>query len=347
MEQKQMKKLISFGVPCYNSAAYMEKCVDSILKGGDEVEVIIVDDGSSDKTAEIGDRYVLNYPNQVKVIHQENGGHGAAVNAGLQAATGVYYKVVDSDDWLDEEALKTLLRTVRTHIAQGTEADLYITNFVYEHVADGTSHVSQYADKMPQNVKIGWDKVKKFRFSRMLLMHAVLFKRDVLQKSGTVLPKHTFYVDNLFAYKPLPFAKSIFYCNVNLYRYFIGRDDQSVNRVNFVKRYDQQIRVMKEMTDAYGYDAIVRLPKGLKKYMFHALQAVMMNTVYFACAQDSEERRKALKEMWAHIKAKDKKLYAKLRRRSYATAVNYLPWKLRGKLMGFGYDILRKKVKLG
>ena len=91
----------------------MEKCIDSLLVGGERVEVIIIDDGSKDQTGEIADRYAEKYPNIVRVIHQENGGHGAGVNAGLDAATCEYFKVVDSDDWVDEKSLKLIIDVLK------------------------------------------------------------------------------------------------------------------------------------------------------------------------------------------------------------------------------------------
>lgn len=91
-------KLLSVAIPCYNSEEYMRKCIESLLVGGEDVEILIVDDGSSDGTAEIADGYRALYPSIVKVIHKENGGHGSAVNEGLAQATGLYFKVVDSDD---------------------------------------------------------------------------------------------------------------------------------------------------------------------------------------------------------------------------------------------------------
>ena len=340
-------KLISFAVPCYNSQDYMRKCVDSLLTGGDEVEIIIVNDGSRDDTINIANVYAEKYPDIVKVIDKENGGHGSGVNAGMANSTGLYYKVVDSDDWLDDNALASLLSKIREHKEKGTLPDLYVTNFIYDKVSEGTQYVSAYGDKMPEGQIIGWDKVKKFNLSHMMLMHALLYKREKLLQSGTVLPEHTFYVDNLFAYKPLPFMQTVCYLNLDLYHYFIGREDQSVNRKNFVKRYEQQIRVMECMTDAYTLDEIKKMPKGLKRYMWHSLEVIMMNTIFFTCAEDSPERRKALKEMWQHIKSKDKKLYRKLRSNSYATAVNYLSWKFRGWVMTKGYNFLCKKIKLG
>lgn len=340
-------KLISFTVPCYNSQAYMEKCIDSLLTGGGDVEIIIVNDGSKDNTIDIANAYAQKYPDIVKVVDKPNGGHGSGVNAGLKIATGIYYKVVDSDDWLDTDALKKLLDTIKEHQAAGRLPDLYITNFIYDKTIENTKYVSSYEKMMPENEFFGWDKVKKFKLSHMLLMHALMYSREKLLESDTWLPEHTFYVDNLYAYKPLPYMRSIFYLNVDLYHYFIGREDQSVNIKNFVKRYEQQQRVMRLMIDAYSWDDLKKMPKGLKRYMWHNLEVILMNTIFFTCAACDKDRKKALKEMWTHIKERDKKLYKKLRHSSYATSVNYLPWRLRGWVMTKGYFILCKKIKLG
>lgn len=340
-------KLISFTVPCYNSQVYMKKCIDSLLTGGRDVEIIIVNDGSKDGTLKLANEYKENYPDTVKVIDKENGGHGSGVNAGLKAAEGLYFKVVDSDDWLDTDALNELLGVIKLHLSEGRLPDLYVTNFIYDRVYDGTKHVSSYEKKMPQGKIFGWDGVKKFRFSHMMLMHALLYKRENLLKSGTRLPEHTFYVDNIFAYKPLPFMQTVYYLNVDLYHYFIGRADQSVNRKNIIARYEQQLLVMREMTDAYSWDEIKKMPKGLKNYMWHSLEVIMMTTLFFTCAEYSKNRKENLKALWRHIKERDKKLYKKLRHGSYATAVNYLSWRLRGFVMSKGYDILCRKVKLG
>ena len=107
-------KLLSVAIPCYNSAEYMAKCIDSLLAGGEEVEILIVDDGSTkDRTAQIADEYAQKYPTIIKAIHKENGGHGSAVNTGLENATGLYFKVVDSDDWVKKDAYLAILDKLR------------------------------------------------------------------------------------------------------------------------------------------------------------------------------------------------------------------------------------------
>lgn len=344
---KSMEKLITFAVPCYNSRAYMRKCIESLINGGgEEIEIIIVNDGSTDDTGAIADGYAADYPEVVRAVHKPNGGHGSGVNKGLELARGLYFKVVDSDDWADEEALKSLLRNIRERKEENALPDLYITNFVYDHACYGT-HVSRYTKKFAADKTVGWDKVKRFRFSHMLLMHALTYKTQVLRDCGIKLPEHTFYVDNIFAYQPLPYAKTVRYLDIDLYHYYIGRSDQSVNVKNIVRRYSQQINVMLVMIEAYGWREIKKMPKGLKRYMWHALQAIMMNTIFFTCAEYSEERKCALKEMWRRVKQADKKLYRKLRHASYATSVNYLGWRLRGWVLTKGYYRLCRKVKLG
>lgn len=117
-------KLLSIAIPCYNSESYMEKCIESLLPGGEEVEILIVDDGSSDRTGEIADAYAEKYPTIVRVIHQENGGHGAAVNTGIKNAQGLYFKVVDSDDWVNQESYELILHTLESLIRGSRTVDL-------------------------------------------------------------------------------------------------------------------------------------------------------------------------------------------------------------------------------
>ena len=229
-------KYITFAIPCYNSQDYMERAIESVLKGGKDIEVIIVNDGSKDGTEEIARRYEREYPDIVRVVSQENGGHGEAVNSGLLHAQGKYFKVVDSDDWLDEEALLKIMETLRRFEENGEEVDMLISNYVYEKVGASHKKVIHYRNCLPQDQVFGWSDLGHFRIDQYILMHSVIYRTELLKLCQLHLPKHTFYVDNIYVYYPLPHVRTIYYLDVNLYRYYIGRDDQSVNE----KKHDQE-----------------------------------------------------------------------------------------------------------
>lgn len=341
-------KLISFVIPSYNSEKYLHTAVESLLVAGNEVEIIIVNDGSKDRTLEIANQFKATYPSIIKVIDKSNGGHGSGVNAGLKEASGLYYKVVDSDDWLDKDSLLKWMEVMKNHMSNHQSPDLYITNFVYEHVEDQTAYERDYSENFPQDKIFDWNQtLKKFKYSKTLLMHALIYKTSVLRESGLQLPEHTFYVDNLVAYIPLPFVKTLYYMKLPLYRYFIGRADQSVTLKNITKRYEQQIRVYKLVSSAYSMNQIQQMPKGLRDYMRHFLSAIMIITQMFTVGEHTKERQQHLTLLWRELKQNDIEMYRFLRYRSYNTWVNILPWRLKSFVMIKGYLYLARKVKLG
>ena len=339
-------KIITFAVPCYNSESYMRKCLDTLLTVGEDCEIIIVNDGSKDGTAAIADEYAAAHPSIISVVHKENGGHGSGVNAGLARAKGLYYKVVDSDDWIDEGEMRKLLAVIKEHIADGTSPDLYLTNYVYEKVSDGTHFVRDYTKQLTADKFFGWDEVGRFVYSEMLMMHSLWYKTETVRASGVILPEHTYYVDDIFCYTPMPFMKTMYYMNIDIYRYYIGRADQSVNIVNIGKNYRMQIRVMKELVDAYDIRDFKEQSKQLYKYMQHCLHAFMMVTCTFACANGTKEAKQDIKEMWRYIKNKNRWLYRDLAHRSYNMLAR-LPWPIAKKLTIAGYKNIRKRVKFG
>ena len=307
------QKLITFAVPCYNSAAYMRHCIETLLSAGEQAEIILVDDGSvKDDTPAICDEYAAKYPTIVKAIHQENGGHGEGVNQGIRNATGLYYKVVDSDDWLDTDALKKVLERLTTLVARGTAPDLMICNYVYEHVEDNTSHTVRYTNVFPQNRLFNWTHVGHFRPDQNLLMHSVMYRTEVLRQCGMVLPKHTFYVDNIYAYVPLPRCKTMYYADIDLYRYFIGREGQSVNEATMVKRLDQQFRVTRIMMESYHLYSDVESSR-LRSYMmgYFTMMMAICSVLTKLSEEDCADER--LKTLWNDLKAYDERMYRRAR----------------------------------
>ena len=311
-----MDKLITFAVPCYNSAAYMDHCVETLLTAGPEAEIILVDDGSTkDDTPAICDRWAAERPDIIRAIHQENGGHGEGVNQGLRNARGMYYKVVDSDDWLDADALAKVMARLRDFAKMPAPVDMVIANYVYEHVEDNTRKVMGYKNVFPVDKIFTWNDIGHFKASQYLLMHSVIYRTQLLRDCGLELPKHTFYVDNIFVYQPLPYVKTMYYMNVDLYRYFIGRSDQSVNESVMAGRIDQQVRVTKIMIDAHDLHAIKAMQKRLGRYMFNYLSMMMSISSIFSIIADTPESLGLRTELWEYLRDKDPALYRRCRYR--------------------------------
>ena len=338
-------KLITFVIPCFNSQDYMEKCVDSILSAGDDdVEVIIVDDGSSDSTASIADGYERRFPGVVRAVHQTNGGHGKGVNTGLEKATGEYFKVVDSDDWLNTGALRTTLTALRMLKDSELPLDLLVTNYVYEHVEDGSQKVINYVGIIPENRVIGWDDFKHVDPARYLIMHSMIYRTAVLRECGLRLPEHTFYVDNLVAYVPLPYVRRIYYLNVDLYRYFIGRADQSVNEQVMVSRIDQQIRVNNIMRDACDLNEVRAISPKLARFMTHYLSMIYTITATMLALDKSPDAEQKRRELWQGLKKRDIILYRRIRYLSKSFFMS-MPGKTGKRVSETLYRIVRRFYK--
>ena len=333
------EKLISIVIPIYNGAKYISNIYTNIMNQTYRpIELIFVNDGSKDKTGKIADSYAER-DERVHVIHQENGGHGEAVNTGIRNATGFYFKVVDSDDWVNEEAYMEVLDTLRKFVHDNVTLDMLITNFVYEKQGAKHKKVMNYNMALPKRQLIDWNGARGFRLGQYILMHSVIYRVEMLRNCGLELPKHTFYVDNIFVYQPLPHVKSMYYLDVNFYRYFIGRDDQSVNEKVMISRIDQQILVTKLMLGYYDVTKI-KNPK-LRHYMVRYLEIMMTVTSILAIRSETEENLKKKKELWQYLKAKDGGLYFRLRHGLFGRTMN-LPGRGGRKLSVAAYKISQK-----
>ena len=320
----------------------MENCIKSLLPGGNEVEILIVDDGSTkDNTAEIADRYEKEYPGICKAIHQENGGHGAAVNAGLKAATGIYFKVVDSDDWVNEQAYRQVLDTLRRFVYGKDTLDMLITNFVYEKQGAKHKKVMNYNLALPKNEIFTWSDVKVFVAGQYILMHSVVYRTELLRDCKLELPEHTFYVDNIFVYEPLPHVHTMYYLDVNFYRYFIGRSDQSVNEQVMIGRIDQQIRVTELVAKSVDLREVKKMYPKLAVYMMRNISIMLSISSIHLLLIKTEEAFQKRKRMWEQVKDYDRILYYRLRC-STLSGLTYLPGRLGGKITVGGYRMARK-----
>lgn len=306
-------KLLSVAIPCYNSAAYMANAIESALVLGDDVEIIIVDDGSrKDNTLEIGREYESRYPGIIKCVHQENGGHGQAVNTGLANATGIYFKVVDSDDWLDKDVLPQVAERLKKLHSEDNDVDMFVCNYIYDKPSEDKQSVIRYTNVMPQDTVFAWADTKHFLPHQNILMHSVIYRTQVLRDCGLKLPKHTFYVDNLFVYQPLPSVKKLYYMDADLYHYFIGREDQSVNEKVMIGRMDQQLRVNRMMIDCC--DVMALEDEKLRRYMIKYLTMITAVSTVLCIKSGTEEHLARREELWQYMKNRDENLYRNVRR---------------------------------
>lgn len=334
-------KYISFAIPCYNSEAYMAHAIESILPGGEDVEIIIVNDGSKDGTSRVAHEYMEKYPDIIRVVDKENGGHGDAVNHGLVNATGKYFKVVDSDDWVDEEALGKILDLLKQLEEEGKEIDMLVSNYVYEKVGASRKKCIHYRNVLPQDTIFRWEDIGRLHLDQYILMHSVIYRTDMLKLSQMKLPKHTFYVDNIYVYYPLPCVRKIYYLDVDFYRYFIGREDQSVNEKVMIARVEQQIFVTMSMIDMYQLKDIPC--KKLRQYMINYLAIMMTVSSILLIRSKNPENLEKKKALWRYLKKKDFKTFLKIRYGILGQTMN-IPGKSGRKISSLAYSVARRII---
>ena len=314
-------KILTIAIPSYNSMDYMRNCIESLLPGGEDVEILIVDDGSKDETPAIADEYEAKYPGIIRAIHQENGGHGEAVNAGIRNATGLYFKVVDSDDWVDAEAYQKILAFLKEAVKEEEPLDMLLSNYVYEKVGAKHKKVIQYHSILPENRYFGWEEIGHFHASQNILMHSVIYRTQLLKDCGLQLPKHTFYVDNLYIFEPMIHVKKLMYLNVDLYHYYIGREGQSVNEKTMMKRIDQQMLVNRTLIQFFSENR-KELPPQMYRFLFQYLDMMMCVASSICVVSKDKELYKKKKELWKYLKDTDAELYKELRTTLFGITFN-------------------------
>ncbi|WP_263120887.1 glycosyltransferase family 2 protein [Cellulomonas sp. RIT-PI-Y] len=327
-----MTPVLTVVVPAYNVADYLARALDSVVGLSPEVEVVVVDDGSTDGTAVLAQSYVDR--GLVRLLRQPNGGHGAAINTGLAHATGNHLKVLDADDWLDRDALTAVLATLR----EQPDLDLLISNFVYEKVGKKHKTVVHYRGALPTGGVHGWQHTRRFGKRQYLMMHALTYRTAVLREAGLRLPEHTFYVDNLYALIPLHRVRTLSYLDVDLYRYFIGRADQSVQEPVMLRRLDQQLRVNRLMLDHLS--TVRAADRRLRAYRLHhvAIVCAVSSILLIRAGRLAEKDR-----WWAELRAQDRWLYRRVRWSVFGQLSN-LPGRTGRRVSVFAYRVAQRAI---
>lgn len=222
---------------------------------------------------------------------------------------------------------------------------MLVSNFVYEKEGEKRKKVMHYRHILPKDEMFTWEDCHHFMKGHYILMHSVIFRTKLLQDSGIKLPEHTFYVDNLYVFEPLPFVKHLYYLDVNFYRYYIGREGQSVNESIMISRIDQQIRVNKLMID-YLVEKKPEIVKNkrLYQYMRNYLEIIMTVSSVLLIRSGTEENLEKKKELWKYLKSKDRRLYYWMRNGIMGGTMN-LPGRGGRRISVDAYKICQKIFK--
>lgn len=239
-----MQKVLTITIPSYNVEKYLKQTLDSFLSPEilEEVEVLIVDDGSKDRTAEIGKVYERQYPQTFRVISKENGGHGSTINRGIQEAKGTYFKVVDGDDWVDTEDFVKLVKVLKNCTAQ------YVVTNYYE-VNDVTG------EKTPVDYKVLKEKeIWSFEEAgkrKQIAMHALVIQTSILKENQIRLDEHCFYVDVEYVLYPIPYVETVQFLDLFVYMYRLAVVTQSVSLQGYQKHMQNHIDVILHLTNFF------------------------------------------------------------------------------------------------
>lgn len=231
-------KILSICIPSYNMEEYLHRCVDSMLVDEvlDQLEIIIVNDGSKDRTLEIANSYKVRYPQSVVVIDKPNGHYGSCINASLKVATGKYFRIVDADDWVDSKALVQVVHRLN-------DLDVDCVGMKYTTVYDGGSSINPLDVPFDKVLDMERYTVPKLCFQ----MHRLLYSMDLLKRTGYVQTEGICYTDTEYAYYPLSCARTIYFMDISLYQYYVGRDGQSMEEDSLVRNNGHYVKLVQSL----------------------------------------------------------------------------------------------------
>ncbi len=341
--------LLTIVVPAYNVEDYLRRALEPLcspltLHPAVTIEVIVVDDGSTDDTGRIADEYARRHPDLFRVVHQDNAGHGGAINAGLDAARGVYVKVLDADDWLDLGALAQTLATL-SGLERDGGVDALFTNYVHERLGKSARR-ARFGSVFPQGRTFDWHEVERFGRRQVLMMHAIVYRTEIVRDSGLRLPEHTFYVDNLYVVVPLARVRRMYYLPVDLYRYFIGRTGQSVSADVMLRRVDQLLRVNRLALHALPTaEAVARgeVPAPLYTALLRYVEQICAVTSATLARGGTPEHLAERDRFWREVRRENPWLYTRMRRSLMGTSAN-LPGTAGRRVTSLAYHVARRVV---
>lgn len=263
-----MEKILTISIAAYNAELDIKRCLDSFISTNvlEELELIVVNDGSKDNTLNVAKQYEKKYPGIIKVIDKKNGGHGSTINASIKEATGKYYKIVDSDDWIDPEELEKLVFWLRNN-----DADLVLTPYK----CINADKIEDFELIYPYDAMMEIKKITNIekKSNIIVYMHSTTFKKEVIKRMGPIIDENCFYVDLEYTIFPLYYIKNFVCLDYIVYQYLLGTDEQSMNIKNMIKRRNQHLKVVTRIINYYS---------DKKRTLKEPVQEIILNRIHSA-----------------------------------------------------------------
>lgn len=314
-------KILTFVIPAYNSARFLDKCVTSMLLPGilEKLEILVVNDGSTDETVSIAQKYTAQYPQVVRLISQENKGHGGALNTGCAQAQGKYLKVIDADDWVETENLPVFLS-----LLEGCDSDVVLTHHHTIDISTGEiKNWRSYPGAFGRAYDFGQIMADWRSFDRSLTFHGITYRTDFYRQYGIRLAEHVFYEDHEYATFPCCHAETVTPFDLFVYDYRIGDVSQSVSNANQLKRLGHTETVIRKMVREYR-----KLPENPgKRYAAMKIQVLLLSylTTSLLAQPDKKAGRQAAARRMAECGADAPEIVAMVQRKYRVfLAMNYL-----------------------
>lgn len=309
-----MKKLVTVAIPAYNMEKYLGRCLDSMLaarlRDSSVLDILVINDGSKDNTLSIAREYETGNGICIRVIDKPNGGWGSAINVAIENAAGKYFRILDSDDWFDAEAF-----TGYISLLEEVDADLIATSFTYVY-SDGTSREDMYAESLCNRLIPFDDYLVGNGYVKHFPMATLTFRTSLLQENG-IRVCDRYYADIDYGLTPLIYVNTVYFSQINLYRYYIGREGQSISLTGYNSHLDDYVRMCKKVVDFYACHREDIREIVQKAYLKDGCNIVRFAYELLMCPlynQTHQDRKAQLKDLDAFLKAKSPELYARTNR---------------------------------
>ncbi len=305
-------KTLTIVVPAYNVERYLERCLDSVRVEEilPDIEVLIINDGSQDRTAEIAASYEAACSDTYRLITKENGGHGSAINTGIREAKGKYFKVVDGDDWLNTEELKAYLEILKTR-----DEDIIATDF--QCIEDETYHLLKAWTATSNEAHYGHAvRLDSGEIKEPIKLHSFTIRTEILQKHEITLDEHCFYVDSELVFYPIPYVETVYYHKAKVYLYRLGRSGQSMQLKSMQRNICQHRLVLAHLLEAYDRAKKTMAP-GKRAYLERSISLIVeMQFLIYISMGLKKGTRKECKAWDRELKEKYPEIYEAVKKKS-------------------------------